>query len=249
VLRAGEKLLLLAHPRSGSSNVYEILQLHPTLEICNEPFNADRASWGPGYRSYSDRVPDRAALEAVLDELFQRFNGLKLLSYQLPEEWVERLIHRPDFRVLFVRRRNLLQAVVSGLIAEQTGLWHRWDTNRPVESHYAGLEPLEVADVRTRVRELADEIQRLEAAIDRRSDGRAHSLLYEELFFAEPAEQGRTIRALWSFLGVDPIDSDRIDYFLRPERSKLNSQATYRLLPNADDVERACGSDATGHLV
>ena len=248
-LEDAEKLLLLAHPRSGSSNLYEILQLHPALEICDEPFNEDRPSWGPAYKSYRERVHDWGSLEAVLDEIFTSFDGLKLLSYQLPPEWVDRLVERPDLRVLFIRRRNILQAVVSGLIAEQTQLWHRWDTDRPIEPFYADLEPLDIKDVRAGVDDLARELQRLEAAVGRRADGRAHSLVYEEFFFASPAEQRRAMRALWSFLGLDSVTSDRIDYFLRPERSKLNSGTTYRLLPNAEEIERTCGSALTGHLL
>src|SRR5262249_48630866 len=139
-----------------------------------------------------------------------------------------RLIGQPEFRVVFVRRRNILRAVVSVLIAEQTQLWHRWDTEREIESYYGELEPLDVTDVRTRVRDLAEELQQLETVIERSTD--------------------RALRALWSFLGVEAISSDRIDFFLRPERSKLNSPETYRLLPNADEIERKCGSDVTGHL-
>ncbi len=81
-----------------------------------------------------------------------------------------------------------------------------------------------------------------------RTDGRTHKLVYEELFFAEPAEQNRAIEALWAFLELDPITSNRIDYFLRPERSKLNSPATYRVLPNAKEIEDECGDDTTGYL-
>jgi hypothetical protein len=84
--------------------------------------------------------------------------------------------------------------------------------------------------------------------IEGRTDGGTHTIVYEELFFAEPAEQTRAIQALWAFLELDPITSDRIDYFLRPERSKLNSPATHRLIPNADEIEDECGDDATGHL-
>jgi hypothetical protein len=120
-LRAGERLLLLAHPRSGSSNLYEILQMHPALKICMEPLNENFMRWAPGNKNYRELVHDWASLEAVLDEIFTDFNGLKLLSYQLPEEWVRRLIGRRDFRVLFIRRINVLQAVVSVLIAEQRG--------------------------------------------------------------------------------------------------------------------------------
>jgi hypothetical protein len=222
--------------------------MHPALRICNEPFNENFVRWAPGNEDYSARARDWTSLEAVLHEIFAEFNGLKLLSYQLPEKWVERLIGRPDFRVLFVRRTNLLQAVVSVLIAEQTGLWHHWDMDRPLETYYAGLRPLEIAEVRTRVQELAEHLERLEAVIERRTDGRTHTIVYEELFFAGRAEQRHAIQALWQFLGVDPITADRVDYFLRPARSKLNSPATYRLLPNAEEIERECGADATGHL-
>lgn len=213
-----------------------------------EPFNENFVRWAPGNKDYRELVRDWASLEAVLEKIFTDFNGFKLLSYQLPEEWVARLIGRPDFRVLFVRRRNALQAVVSVLIAEQTGLWHLWDMDRPFETYYAELRPLDIAEVRTRVHELAHHLHRLEAVIERRTDGRTHKIVYEELFFAEPAEQNRAIEALWAFLELDPITSDPIDYFLRPERSKLNSPATYRLLPNADEIEDECGDDTTGHL-
>ena len=247
-MRAGEKLLLLAHPRSGSSNLYEILQLHPALRICLEPFNENRVRWASANVSYRERVDDWDSLEAVLVEILAEFDGLKLSSYQLPEEWVVRLIGRSDFLVLFLRRRNVLQAVVSNLIAEQTGLWHRWDMNRPLDTYYADLRPLDVAEVRTRVEELASHLDRLEAAIERRNDGRTHTLFYEDLFYAEPAAQKGAIGALWAFLDLDPIESDRIDYFLRPKRSKLNSPATYRMLPNAREIEEECGDDVTGHL-
>jgi hypothetical protein len=213
-----------------------------------EPFNENFPRWAPGNKDYREPVHDLGSLEAVLDEIFEEFNGLKLLSYQLPEEWVGRLIGRQDFRVLFVRRLNVLEAVVSVLIAEQTGLWHRWDMNRPHGTYYGDLRPLDIAEVRTRVHELAQHLRRLETVIEQRRDGRANKIVYEELFFAEPAKQSRAIEALWRFLELDPITSDRIDYFLRPERSKLNSSATYRLLPNADAIEEECGDDATGHL-
>ena len=53
-VRADEKLLLLAHPRSGSSNLYEILQMHPALEICDEPFNENFPSWSTGNKNYRE---------------------------------------------------------------------------------------------------------------------------------------------------------------------------------------------------
>ena len=148
--------------------------MHPALEICDEPFNENFPSWSTGNKNFRELARDWASFETVLDEIFTSFNGLKLLSYQLSEEWVARLIGRPDFRVLFVRRRNVLQAVVSVLIAEQTQLWHRWDTTRSIETYYADLDPLDIEDVRTRLHELGrrDSTHR---DGDRTSKGRSHS--------------------------------------------------------------------------
>lgn len=242
------RVLLLAHPRSGSSNLYEILQIHSELNTCDEPFNEDRTAWSADNKDYCKLVRDWASLKAVLDEIFTQFNGLKLLSYQLPEAWVERLVGRPDFRVLFVRRKNVLQAVVSNMVAEQTGLWHRWDTCRPPETFYTDLQPLDLGELRTRLDEMAQHLRHLETIIDRRRDRRIHKIVYEEFFFADPVQQRTAIDTLWAFLELDPITSGQIDYFLRPERSRLNSATTYRQLPNADQIESTCGDDETGHL-
>ncbi len=41
-------------------------------------------------------------------------------------ELLARLLSRTDLHVVFLRRRNLLEAAVSSFIAEQTGLWSAW---------------------------------------------------------------------------------------------------------------------------
>jgi len=37
-------------------------------------------------------------------------------------------------------------------------------------------------------------------------------------------------------------------YYLQPEAAKINSAATYALLPNANEIENVCGNDVTGRL-
>lgn len=53
---------------------------------------------------------------------------------------------------------------------------------------------------------------------------------------------------MWRFLEEHPVWSDRMDDLLRPERSKMNSATTYRMIPNADQIDARCGSDDTGWL-
>jgi len=42
-----QRLLLITHPRSGSSSLYQILQLHPALNMLEEPFNEAFTNWSP----------------------------------------------------------------------------------------------------------------------------------------------------------------------------------------------------------
>ena len=51
-----DKVLLFAHPRSGSSSLFQILDLHPKLRILEEPFNENYVKWKPGNKNYRDEI-------------------------------------------------------------------------------------------------------------------------------------------------------------------------------------------------
>ena len=73
-------------------------------------------------------------------------------------------------------------------------------------------------------------------------------IVYEDFFFAPPQEQAEVVEALWRFLDLEPVPAAELAYYLRPERTKLNSPATYRFLPNAQEINDLCGSDDHGWL-
>ena len=157
-MKLDERLILLAWPRSGSSSLWQILQAHPDLELFpDEPFNESFTEWAPGNPDYLARVHDIESLDTVLAELLEHNRGIKVLSYQLDEELLRHLIVRPDLWVIFLSRRNLLQAAVSDRIAKQTKLFNRWDADpeESLEQYYDSLKPLDLDDLRGYVRELA----------------------------------------------------------------------------------------------
>lgn len=102
-MEQNQRLILFAHPRSGSSSLYQILQLHPALNILQEPFNEGFNSWCPNLPNYLERVHDIPSLDAVLAEIFAAYNGIKVLNYQLPDELGVYLLQRPDCFILFLR--------------------------------------------------------------------------------------------------------------------------------------------------
>lgn len=242
------RVILFAHPRSGSSSLYEILQLHPDLQILEEPFNEHFTDWDPGNKNYRALIDDIPSLDGQLAEIFTTHNGLKVLDYQLPDDLAVHLLQCSDCKIIFLRRRNLLQSVVSVLIAEQTRLWKRWEMTRSLEDTYRHLRPLDIPDIQRRLRELKDRLDFFEAIVDARPDRATIKLAYEDLYFAPPARREQQIAAIWKWLGLPPLAPERYQDYLRPEAAKINSAETYALLPNARDIQQLCGNDVTGWL-
>jgi hypothetical protein len=247
-MKPHEHLLLFAHPRSGSSSLYQVLQLHPDLHLLEEPFNENFSRWHPDNPNYRERVYDIPSLDRQLTAIFASHNGFKLLDYQLPDDLAAHVLQRPDCKILFLRRRNLLQAVVSVLLAHQTQLWKKWDMTQPLAAYYHDLRPLDLTDIQRRVAALHQHLAFFEALLDRRVGNAVMKLTYEELYFAPPPRQLEQLAALWDWLGLAPLTSDRALYYLQPAAVKLNSRATYELVPNAAAIQAYCGNDVTGWL-
>src|SRR5688572_9827055 len=242
------RIILFAHPRSGSSSLYQILQLHPELNILEVPFNENFIRWNPDNKNYRDLIHDIPSLEAQLAEIFAAYNGVKMLDYQLPDELAIHLLQRRDCKIIFLRRVNLLQSVVSVLIAEQTQLWKKWEMTKPLEDYYRDLQPLDVYEIQQRVKDLKQRLDFYESVIDTLSEDKALKLTYETLYFAPPAERDAQVDAIWNFLRIAPLESEPLQYYLHPEAVKINSAATYALVPNAQDIQQICGNNMTGWL-
>ncbi len=242
------RLLFHAHPRSGSSSLYEILQSHPALNIIEEPFNENFTRWEAGNKNYLELVHDIPSLEAQVAEIFESYNGIKILDYQLPPDFIAHLLRRADCKIIFLRRRNLLQSVVSVLIAEQTRLWKKWEMTKPLDEYYQNLQPLNMADIQQRVVGMKARLECFESIVDERLAHEAVKLVYEELYFSEPSRQEEQINVLWNMLQVPPMNLGHHRNYLQPETAKINSAAMYARLPNAREIDEACGNDETGRL-
>src|SRR5262245_21405971 len=165
-MQSHQRIILFAHPRSGSSSLYQILQLHPVLNILEEPFNENFTSWHPDNPNYLERIHDIPSLDQQLAQIYATYNGVKVLDYQLADELIVHLLERPDCFILFLRRRNLLQSIVSALIAQQTGLWKKWEMTKPLAHYYRDLQPLDVEEVTLRVGMLKEHLDYFESIVD-----------------------------------------------------------------------------------
>jgi hypothetical protein len=189
-----------------------------------------------------------ASLDRVVDGILADYSGFKVHTYQLEVELLGHLLCRRDLYVVFLRRRNLLEAVVSGLIAEQTGRWAVWDRDRALEDYYTGLAPLPVEGVRDKLREITENLAEAAVILRARSDGRVVELCYEDLFLGEPSTRWRLAGSLWSHLGLPPCENPRVGRFLENASFRMGKPTTYGRLPNLAEIEATFGNDETGHI-
>ena len=176
-------ILFFAHPRSGSSSLYQILQLHPELDILEEPFNENFTRWNRDNKNYLELIHDIPSLDEQVAEIFATHNGIKMLDYQLPRELAVHMLQRPDYKIIFLRRRNLLQSVVSVLIAEQSHLWKKWEMIQPLEEYYRSLQPLDIQEIQGRVTYLKQQLDFFESIVEARPKDEVIKLIYEDLYF------------------------------------------------------------------
>jgi LPS sulfotransferase NodH len=176
------RILLFAHPRSGSTSLYKILQLHPSINILEEPFNENFPDWDPQNKNYRELIMGIPSLDLQIVEFFQTHNGIKLLDYQLPDDLGVHILTRSDFKIIFLRRKNLLQTVVSLLISEQTRVWKRWELTKPIEAHYRNLQPLNIKEIQLRIKTLQKHLDYFETVIDKLPPKQFMKFTYEGLF-------------------------------------------------------------------
>ncbi len=240
-----EKFVLLAHARSGSTTLQQILDAHDDIRVSYEPFNPGRERWNQ--HNYHAQVTDDHSLNRCLDEIYCYYTGIKHLIYQLDDRQNRILLQR-NCRRIFLNRRNLFQTVVSGLIAEQT---KKWIGNRQ-EILRARLEPLNPREVANRIDWLAKSVCRYrQFMIDHGLE--FLEVKYEELYGPQISihRKLQKVDQIFSFLGAGPpavTARKKIREVLDPASGKINSDSTYRRIPNVDELEKQLGSRETGFL-
>lgn len=125
-----DRFLLFAIARSGSTTLLRLLNCHPEIRCIDEPFNPHKFNG-----QYFERVKDVASLDETLEDIWRSHNGIKHAwdptgaSFSWRPYFNEHLLLRPDQKILFLNRRNILRQLVSMRIAQQTEVWNMTQTS------------------------------------------------------------------------------------------------------------------------
>lgn len=229
--------ILFAHPRSGSTTLAEVFSLHPDLTVLMEPFHEEFHLWFPGQPNYLERVKDADSLDAQLHEIFSTHHGIKITNWPLPFELYAHMLADPRWKIVFLRRKNILKASLSCAIAHRTGAWQRRDLRHDPAQSYDGLGAIPEAEVIEWIEAVQRDMARYAAILDARPPRTVCRVTYEDLFGRDAAQQ-ETLDGLYDFLEVRRFRSREIDDLLDRCRNRMNSVETYRFIENYREIDR-----------
>jgi len=251
-----KRFLIFSLSRSGSSTLKEMLECHPQVRCAFEPFNPSTKLG----RKYGFQIDDEATLEQCAAKVWEAFNGIKHVwncngvpfgSQDERQRLNDHLLTISRAKVIFLKRRNILKRIVSGEISHQSGIWAS-DTRARRKIRGSQFEPLDISWLRWQLeRELGAVARVRECLLTSRIP--FLDLWYEDLYgeFDPPDGSALKLQEIFSFLGLPALDrrkSKQIERLLDPLYRRVNSRASYELIPNIEEVENQLGADATGWL-
>ncbi|MDR9402986.1 MAG: tetratricopeptide repeat protein [Halothece sp. Uz-M2-17] len=274
--RAGEEVapsrshfIIFTLGRTGSSTLVKLLNAHPELNCQHEPFNQDCRI--PLKNTYLDGISEDMGLkldaersrssqhwvaqyplpvlDRVLQDIKKAYCGIKHLDYSLSFDQNLHLLMNAYDKVIFLRRKNRLKRMVSVQISLQAKQF-QGNRNNLFEKEY---QPLDVDNLRGQIKWAKQRMDRYHKIIT--SLGKEiFDLNYEDLLDPKLTLNDKIakLNEVYGYLGVSEITQsahmEQVKSLLDPKTNKFNDEATYRLIPNINEVAEKLGSDETGYL-
>lgn len=226
------KFIIFAHARSGSTSLARVLSESPDVKMSIEPFNPDYIKWNPKAKDYIKIAKDTKTLNFVLTELFSEFNAMKVLDYQLPKRLYFSLLKNKDYKVIFLRRKNLLEASISNAVAHQTNKWHMNEySSEPVD-----LKPLNIKEIKKWIDYVGGLVDSYQKYLEKNRQGKFLLLYYEDLYSQDFDKNKQTLKNICEFLEIELPNDNAIVKYMKPENAKINYKNMYKNIPNYDKV-------------
>ncbi len=236
--------LIFSFGRTGSTLLTHILNSHPSIKCLNEPFN-------PGQEiNWQKEIADLESLKTVLRNIYNLYNGIRHLSRDLAFNYNKYLLLNKHIKVIFLWRKNFLQQTMSWYISRQTNSWFVQTKHKILDHKF---KPADINEIKEYLNSNKKEYSKYLSLL-KTERKEFFELNYEDCFSLDISIDNKVskVKEILTFLGYNTLLDEtilkRIKHLLNPEIYKLNSERTYRLIPNVEDIERELGSSENGHL-
>lgn len=220
--------------RTGSTTLVDIIEKLTSKEILHEPFNEDR----------------KFSFRRNLNILDQHLKQLKEKEFLFKHCWnvhsnecnsmLLDFLLREGYKVILLKRRNLLAMEVSRQLAKQTDIWGKQYPKGIGTFEYGTLSPFNLDEMRKKINQYEDSLSFYKDWFHQ-NEIPSLSIAYEDIFTGSLAERFNHVRTVLDFLSI-PIDllaekSDDITNLLL--NYKLNDAETYSKIPNLVEIIRS----------
>ena len=233
---AGRHLALPEVFTEGSAAKYPAFK-----DWCFEPFHDERLRENP--LKWGDPQGLADAVSLFMDMIHEKAGGrivladIKLNQLYIGEGWFHQTTAPPRMfygladksKLIFLRRRNLVRALVSGLLATKTGVWHTkhedTDTSDPVKI------TIDIDNFMSQLTHLDRGLAEADCWLNAYPDT-VHRVFYEDLFDANTlACNAATFDAIATFAGIGKA----IEW--RPSQKKIGMNRLEDIIENFDELQ------------
>ncbi len=254
------KYMIFYHARAGSTILMNILNFHSDVNIYSEPFHGwkfikkrNLLKFIPGEDEKPDNISDMPDIEKSLKKISIGFNGIKQSMMQLNKKLNTHIILRKDISIVYLHRKNILQTIISLLISRKIKYWsHKPDIWRE-KFEKENFKTFDIEEIRKRMNKLIKDIRFYKNKLVK-NNVKFLELYYEDLFGNDITDERKIdiINEIFKFFKLeqikDPDVLNEIKELLNPDTNKLNSEETYKKIPNIMEIEKELGCDETGWL-
>ena len=245
------RFAIISLPRSGSTTLANVLNLHPSVRCLIEPFHPGR------YGGQFHRFARKLSVPATLQGIWTKWTSIKHVwdaaGFPFPDNPAlnDDVVRVKGQSVVLLVRANQLKRLVSHHICLHTRYWIGTQSGFRSQLDRTSIPPLQIEQVREDLRRDHGEVERRITMLEREKI--QHIVIrYEDLFTAQVERQQEVIARILSFIGLPAVGADEfIDQWWPMLDTSANQWATaevYRRIPDIELVDCEVGSDLTGRL-
>jgi len=240
---------ILSAPRSGSTVLTQTLDKHPKIFCAGELFNASGNIYHPEWRFplFNTAQKKPATFFALMNYIKANFSGASHIKKFYEEKEKEicgfklminhannfpavyRYLHSNNFRMIALIRTNVFLQALSGLRAQQLGIYHSKEELKPAEKKYFVNTSL----LKKRMGELEkakDEVLRLSKSF------KSIIIKYEDFENWQP-----TLDKIFEFLDVEKMN-------ISPQLKKISTGNWQANVENYNEVENMIKEDFCNYI-
>lgn len=218
MIKLPKKFIIFAHPRCGSTTLFNIIKWQANNGV-NEPFNQTTQDENNYLKNLNEK-----GVEFTTKKIFHTVQFIKHLSNCIGPEENKYLLE--NYKIIFMYRKNILDAAISKVVAEQTNIWHSIDVNYEID--YLKIKYIEPKLIDFQIKEIKKHMDYASMIKN------VMFVAYEDIF--QSKYNFLKMEKIFNFLDLYLYRHESIRLFLS-EKNKLNKKKWEDVLENYSDIK------------